>query len=293
MLDRRTLPLYALRAFESAGKHLHMGLAGEELGVTHGAISHQVRSLEEQLAVKLFDRVGNRIRLTDSGQRLLIAVQSGFETILEGTLHLDPNTLAGDLVVGFTQTAGVSWVAKQLCEFSIRYPQVDVRTVEIRPQQKSIPRDIDIAICYGKPNYEGRRLEALSSPPIFPVCSPRLLNGKKKVSRASHLTQFPLLYDSQNSWDRWFSEFDVDLPIEIKQLQFFSTNLTISAARAGYGVALCNLFEVQDDLKEGRLIQLLDRTISETQSYYLVADLSDKQLLRARLFEEWIIDALT
>ena len=79
MLNKRTLPLSGLRAFECAGRHLHLGRAGEELGVTHGAISHQVRALEAQLGVKLFIRANSRLQLTDAGQRLLTAVGEGFE----------------------------------------------------------------------------------------------------------------------------------------------------------------------------------------------------------------------
>jgi len=293
MLDRRTMPLSALRAFESTGKHLHMGRAGEELGVTHGAISHQIRALEEHLGIKLFDRANNRLKLTDSGQRLLRAVREGFDTIMDGALHLDPDNLTGNLVVGCTQTAGAGWAAKHICDFHALYPQIEIHTMEIKPQQKDIPREIDIAICYGKPNTTGRRLEELTSPPIFPVCSPRLLHGEKTVSQPQHLTRFPLLHDSQNSWQRWFTALNVPMPNHIKQLYFFSTNLSLSAARHGYGIALCNRFEVQEDLREGRLVKLLTRTIPESRSYYLLSDTEEKQSLRAQLFEEWIIEALS
>ena len=87
MLDRRSLPLSALRAFESAGRRLHMGKAGEDLGVTHGAISHQIRSLEKELGVKLFTREKNSLQLTDSGSLLLKAVTEGLNRILDGTQH--------------------------------------------------------------------------------------------------------------------------------------------------------------------------------------------------------------
>lgn len=288
MLDRRTMPLSALRAFESAGKHLHLGRAGEELGVTHGAISHQVRALEEHLGVKLFDRSQNKLQLTDAGKRLLNAVTEGFNTILDGALHLDPDSLAGTLTIGCTQTAGASWMAKHISDFHAQYPQTEIHTVELKPQQKDIPREIDVAICYGQPVAGDRRVKELTSPPIFPVCSPRLLHNSKSVSRAEDLTRFPLLHDRQNSWDRWFSAMNLDVPDTVKQIYFFSTNLSLSAARHGYGVALCNHFEVKEDLREGRLIQLLNRTIPESHSYYLLADQEDKQSLRARLFEEWI-----
>ncbi len=292
MLDRRTLPFSALRSFESAGRHLHMGRAGEELGVTHGAISHQVRSLEERLGIKLFIRANNRLQLTDPGKRLLDVVSKGFDTILDGALNLEPDNLSGKLVIGCTQTAGASWITKHICDFHAQYWQTEIHTVEIKPQQKDIPGEIDIAICYGRPNADGRRVEDLTSPPIFPVCSPRLLHAKKDVSKLEHLARFPLLQDSQNSWRRWFSVLGVAVPDNLRQVYFFSTNLSLSAARHGYGVALCNHFEVREDLRKGRLVKLLNYSIPESHNYYLLADKPEKQLLKARLFEDWIKKSL-
>ena len=115
MIDKRTLPLSALRAFERAAYHLHLGKAGEDLGVTHGAISHQVRSLEERLEVKLFLRAHNRLELTPAGRRLYESVNEGLNTILEGTHNLKPDELTGSLVIACTQTIATSWANKHIC----------------------------------------------------------------------------------------------------------------------------------------------------------------------------------
>ena len=265
-----------------------MGRAGEELGVTHGAISHQVRALESRLGTQLFIRANNRLQLTDSGRRLLNAVSEGFERILDGTQHLDPDSLSGSLVIGCTQTAGASWIARNVSDFHLQYPQIDINIVEIKPQQEEIPGDIDIAICYGRPEASGRRVELLTLAQIFPVCSPRILHDNLPVNLPEHLTHYSLLFDSQNSWVRWFSAMDVVVANDVRQIRFFSTNLALNAARCECGIALCNRLEVQEDLREGRLIQLLDRTIPESHGYYVLADHADRQSLRARLFEEWL-----
>ena len=141
MFDRRTLPLSALRAFESAGRHLHMGRAGDELGVTHGAISHQVRILEQYLGIKLFIRANNRLKLTSSGEHLLDAVRDGFECIIDGALRLDPDSLTGSLIIACTESTGASWAVMHIGEFQLQYPQIDVHVVEVQPQQKDIPRE--------------------------------------------------------------------------------------------------------------------------------------------------------
>jgi LysR family glycine cleavage system transcriptional activator len=288
MLDRRTLPLSALRAFESAGNHLHMGRAGEDLGVTYGAISHQVRALEDQLQVKLFVRGNNRLKLTSAGERLLAAVREGFDRIIDGTLHLDQDNLAGGLVIGCTESTGASWAVKQICEFQAQFPQIDVRVVEVQPQQKVIPREIDVTICYGQPEAGNRRIEKLASPTVFPVCNPRLLHDLPPVTRPEHIAHMVLLHDRQNNWSDWFHAMQTSEPLKARHIRFFSTNLALSAARMGFGAALCNQYEVQDDLRQGRLVRLLKKSVPETADYYLLTNQPEYQSLRARLFEDWV-----
>ena len=288
MFDRRTLPLSALRAFESAGHRLHMGKAGEDLGVTYGAISHQIRSLEKELDTKLFTRENNSLQLTSAGAQLLEAVSEGFDRIIEGTRNLKPYSLSGDLVVGCTQTAGANWAAKIISEFHQRYPLINIRTVEIKPQQREVPKDIDVAICYGKPTDSGRNIQELASLEVFPVCSPRLIHAQDIITEPQDLTNYPLLHEGLNNWSRWFSTMNKKIPESTTSLNFFNTNLTLSAARDGYGIALCNRMEAQKDLLEGHLVRLLERSIPEIDSYYLLTHHSEKQSLRAKLFEDWI-----
>ncbi len=288
LLDKRNLPLSALRAFESVGHRLHMGKAGEDLGVTQGAISHHIRSLEKELGIKLFIRANNRLQLTASGDQLLKAVTEGFNRILDSAQQLDSDSLSGRLVVGCTQTAGANWVAAIISEFHQNYPLIDIHTVEVKPQQKDIPREIDIAICYGKPIENDKVVEELTSLDIFPVCSPRLIHDKNTITQPENLTNYPLLHEGLKNWPRWFSTMNIPISVNTKNIHFFSTNLTLSAARDGYGIALCNRLEVQQDIHEGRLIKLLDKTIPELDSYYLLLDKPEKKSLRAKLFEEWI-----
>jgi LysR family glycine cleavage system transcriptional activator len=288
MLNRRTLPLSALRAFESAGRHLHMGRAGEYLGVTHGAISHQVRALEQQLEVKLFNRANNRLKLTSAGERLLSAVRAGFDHIVDGALHLDPDNLAGSLIIACTESSGASWAIKHIGEFQLQYPQIDIHVVEVQPRQKDIPREVDVAICYGKPDAGGRRIEELVSPPVYPVCSPQILHGIAAITRPEQLARLTLLHDNQNSWSRWFAAMHKPEPENARQIHFYSTNLALTAARLGYGVALSNLFEIQEDLRLGRLVKLLKKAVAESYNYYLLTNRTEHRSLRALLFEDWI-----
>ena len=286
MLDRRTLPLPALRAFEMAARHLHLGRAGAALGVTHGAVSHQIRSLEARLGVRLFERAHNSLRLTSEGQLFFETVRAAFDQIIEGSLHLDPDSLSGPLTIACTPTIAASWALSLVCAFQAQYPQMSVEVIEIQPRQARIPASADIALCYGRPDSDERRVETLMTPSFFPVASHRLtaaLPLGRTPLRA--LADLPLLEDSQNTWQAWFKAMDLAPPAKPRVLRFFSTALCIDAARRGYGVALANPLEVADDLRDGNLVRLSERPVPEAQTYYLVADPAERQPLRARLFE--------
>ncbi len=98
---------------------------------------------------------------------------------------------------------------------------MEIRVVEVLPLQLEIPREIDITICYGKPNVSDRHLEDLNSPRIFPVCSPRLLFGHVAIERPEQLTPLPLLHDNQNSWEKWFASMGPDAPVKELQTHIF------------------------------------------------------------------------
>jgi LysR family glycine cleavage system transcriptional activator len=97
-----------------------------------------------------------------------------------------------------------------------------------------------------------------------------------------------LLHDRQNNWSDWFHAMQTSEPLKARHIRFFSTNLALSAARMGFGAALCNQYEVQDDLRQGRLVRLLKKSVPETADYYLLTNQPEYQSLRARLFEDWV-----
>ncbi len=287
-MDRRTLPLSALRAFESAAECLHLGRAGEKLGVSHGAISHQVRALEEQLAVKLFSRAHNKLALTPAGQRLYQSVKEGFDKIVDGARNINPQELSGSLVIACTQTIAASWAARHICEFYQKYPTIELHVREIEPLQQDIPLDVDIAICYGRPNSSNRSVKKLGAPPLFPVCSPALLQGRAPASRPQDIANFTIIHDGEVLWSRWFEKYSVNIEELNSNIYFSNTSQALAAARLGYGIALCNTFEAHDYIREGQLIQLFDLPIEEAQEYYIVTQFEPEKPLKVSIFEEWV-----
>jgi LysR family glycine cleavage system transcriptional activator len=291
MIDRRTLPLAALRAFESAAQYLHMGKAGSELGVTQGAISHQVRLLEERLGVALFSRAHNTLALTPAGIRLLTAVSQGLDLIIDGARNLDPKNINGSLVIGCTETIATSWAAQHICSFYEKYPEITITVAEIEPLQKVISHDIDIAICYGRPDTDERQLTKIGAPTLFPVCSPTLLNQGSQRIRLQELSSFTLIHDGQVAWVRWMEQYGVDMDSIHSNIYFPSTSQAIRAATLGAGIALSNTLEAQQFIIDGQLVKLFDKPIDEEHSYYLMSPAARNNTTKAQIFIEWILNA--
>ena len=288
MLSRRTLPLSALRSFECAGRHLHFQKAGQELGVTQSAISHQIRSLEEQLNTRLFDRSGNRLSLTPAGTLLLEKASKAFDQLIDAAQGLAPDVIAGTLKLGCTTTLLVSHVMNTISRFHETYPEIDLEVVEIKALQKEIPRELELAFCFGEPLAKDRQIEPLLRDNIFPVCSPGLLQSVPRISRPAQLLNLPLLHNNLGHWDRWFASVRLSPSDAKNHLRFFNTHVALAAARRGLGIALANGLEVRDDLLKGTLVKVLDISIREPEQYFLVSHFPESKTNRALLFERWL-----
>ena len=194
-LSRRNLPLNALRAFEVAARYCHLGLAAEELGVTHGAVSRQVRQLEDQLGVTLFDRSHRRLTLTTAGRRLSVTVGEALNRLTDGTLYLDPESVAGRLVVATTPSISTGWLLAMISAFSEKYPEIELHLVNIQPGQKQLPPEVSVAVCFGEPEEPHRLVRELFREQHFPVASPALLAAGHPVGNASDLLRYPLIHE--------------------------------------------------------------------------------------------------
>lgn len=292
MLTPPFLPLKGLRVFEVVANHLHMAKAGEQLGVTQGAVSQQIRNLENHLGVKLFSRANNRLTLTPEGQRLHLSVKTGFEILVDGTRNLNPNDLSGSLVIATTQTIATSWANELICQFYQKYPTMQITVREIEPRQLDIPSDIDVSICYGEPKAPDRDIKLLASPPLYPVCNPKLIQQIGRITRPSDIYKYTLIHDHQVSWERWQDHYNVNEIRSSSDIYFPNTSQALTVARLGYGVALANSVETKEFIREGQLVRLLEKPVEEERSYYLLTRKASTQSLKAKIFEEWIIENL-
>ena len=269
-----------------------MRRAAEELGVTHGAVSRQVRILEKALGVALFLRAHNRLQLTSAGRRLFHTVQDALDRITEGALYLDPDSMAGSLTIASTPSIAVYWLISLIGEFAQKYPEVEARLVNIQPGQRELPAEFDVAVCFGEPDEPRRVCRELYRERLFPVCSPRLLDSGRGIETPSDLLAYPLIHDRHGLWVRWFEAQGLSAVTASRNLHLQEAFQSILAARAGFGIALADRIEVARELREGSLVRLSDAAIDGARSTVLVADEEERQPLRTRVFLDYLTRSL-
>jgi len=288
MLKRRDLPLNGLRAFEAVARHGVMRQAATELGVTHGALSRQIRLLEEQLALALFERAHNRLILTQAGKRLFATVRDALDRIAESTHSLDPQSMSGSLVVDTTPSMSVNWLIAVISEFCQLYPEVELQLRTIEPNQQRLTADFDVAICYGCPTEPAWPVRKLFSERFFPVASPEFLARAPTRQKPADLLSLPLLHDRHQHWPRWFQSLGITASQGNQNIHLHESFQVLLAARQGAGVALADNFEVARDLQSGGLVKLFDASIESTHSVYLLSPPEDRLNLKARLFIDFV-----
>jgi LysR family glycine cleavage system transcriptional activator len=209
---RRLPPLNALKAFEAVARSNSVTRAAEELSVTQGAVSQQVKALEATLGVKLFNRERQRLVITEAGRDYLAVVRDAFDQIAVGTDRIVQRQRSAILTVSVSSDFAAKWLVNRLGRFADAYPEVDLR-VSVADRHVDFAReDVDLAVRHGDGNWPGLGSVQLCSERLFPVCSPKLMGGRNRLT-ALNLLEFPLLrLDDGTTWNRWFDAAGVAGP---------------------------------------------------------------------------------
>jgi LysR family transcriptional regulator, glycine cleavage system transcriptional activator len=282
-------PLNALRAFEAAARHGRIVDAAAELCVTHGAVSRQVKQLEQSLGVKLFRRAGTGVELTDAGVRLLPALSSAFDLIETGVERVTPSP-GSALLVSCSGTFIIRWLIPRLHGFRSRHPDIEIRLSESDAPVDFAQDAADLAIRTMAPPWP----DDMVTTPIFgeevgPVLSPEL-QAELKIRSVDDLARAPLIHTETRAtaWSDWFAAVgrsDIDPRTGDRFEHFY---YLLQAAASGLGVAIGPRPLVDDDIVIGRLVAPLGYV--ETGLHYVVLrPLRDD--VRVDTFVEWLADA--
>lgn len=301
------LPFSALRVFECAARHLSFKLAAEELFVTPAAVSLQIKTLEDQLGVKLFHRHNRGLTLTDQAKSGLPALSAGFESIVDSVHQMRSSSENKALTVWMAPAFAAKWLMPRLHSFSEAHPGIDltisasIKLIDSNTTKKTIPAenfhrdDVDIAIRFGKGDYPGCRVDKLLTVSAIPLCSPSLLKGKHALRRPEDLQHHTLLhddtrYEGRPDWATWLKTANVKNVDASHGMHFNHVNLALAAAIDGQGVVLSMAALASDDIKSGRLVIPFDISLPLQQAYYLITLEEYVDHPRIAAFREWIID---
>src|SRR5262245_32798024 len=194
IMARRLPPLNALKAFEAAARSESFTRAAEELNVTPGAVSHQVKALEAELGLKLFNREHQRLAITETGRAYLEVVRDSFDRLAVGTNRLLQLQKTGVLNITTSPNFASKWLVQRLGRFSEAHPEIDLRLSSTKQHIDFVREDFDMAIRHGDGQWPELHVTRLCAEELFPVCAPKFLRGRVALRSPSDLKHHKLLH---------------------------------------------------------------------------------------------------
>jgi LysR family glycine cleavage system transcriptional activator len=288
--------LNGLRAFEAAARHLSFTRAAAELHVTQTAISHQIRRLEEQLGLRLFLRRNRALLLTREAEGYLPAVRAAFDELRRATERLQRPGRDGMLTVSTTPSLAAKWLLPRVAAFQDAHPGIEVRISASIHLVDFRREEVDLAIRYGRGRWPGLTARWLLAEDIFPVCSPKLREGKRPLLRPEDLAHHTLLHASvsREDWQLWLTAAELPTAIATRRgLNFDQSFMAIEAAIEGLGVALGRTPFVEADIAAGRLVVPFDVKLPAEAGFYIVVPEANATVPKIALFRDWLIASVT
>jgi LysR family glycine cleavage system transcriptional activator len=283
----RLPPMQALRAFDAAARTESLTKAAQALNLTHGAISHQIKSLEGALGVRLVERAGRGIRLTDEGVRFASRVRAAFAELAaavnEVTARANPRQLRVSVVPSFA----ARWLLPRIGRFRAAFPDVDLDVRANLAYVDFTHDDTDVAIRYGFGDWPGVHTEFMLEDAFYPVCSPRLADGHLP-ERPAELAQHTLLRSSDELWKPWFEIAGLDWPEPTRGPIFNDSSHLMQAAAEGQGIGLARSSLLGNDVRNGVLVRLFDIELPNPRKHYLVYPDRMANSPKLALFRQWL-----
>lgn len=292
---RQILPL--LPVFASASRHLSFTRAAEELCVTQGAVSQNIRKLEGALGFPLFHRFTRRIVLTREGERLTHILQKSLAEINNGVRSIKNRELDGRLNISSTPSLAGKWLAPRLKSFSKQYPGISVHVRSRNDLVDFETEHVDVAIYYGAGFHPDLDVTFLMDEQLFPVTSAGYADRLSLWQTPDALKNCLLLHDSQpwpnaqyySEWKFWADQSGVtDLTFQ-SGYSFDRNETAVTAAAQGLGVAIGRKRLVQFDIDAGRLVAPLAGRLPSEQAYYVVSLHEEVNIPRIAAFRNWLL----
>lgn len=267
----RSLPsLQALRCFEAAARLGSFTLAADEICITHSAISHQIRGLEEAIGQPLFLRQGNRMTLTGIGRTLAAETRRALDYLSQAYAVAHEETAPRPTVLNLAVQIGLMehWLMPRLADFTERLEGAGLRITSLPDLSETCADEVDVALVYGTGDVPGMICEKIVEEEVFPVCSPAFLARYPGIS-LEQMHEVPLLLHSRVTWNLWLERAGLPIVYPRQSIMLDDVALTVRGALAGQGIAMARSLLVRNYLADGSLVRLFELSVPGIFSYHL------------------------
>ncbi len=293
-MTRRLPPLNQLRAFEAGARHLSFRDAADELNVTHSAVSHQVRALEDFLGSQLFQRAPRGVQLTDKARELAADLTASLDRMDSAVNRLKASGMTGTLRISVVPWYGNRLLVPNLSGFRAANPDLDLDldfSYELADFQKS---DFHAGLRHGSGNWAGLSSYKLHHDHVSPVCAPALVAGKELPLSPDEISRMDLsvAHGQEEGWYSWFAKAGIE-NCELRFTRFENRALATEFALAGNGVTLPNLPMVRNELRSGQLVRLHPQAVTLESGVHLVFPETQYPDPRLQLVADWIKDIIS
>ncbi len=295
-MHHMVLNFSALLTFVIVAKHLSFTKAAKELHLTQGAVSIQIKQLEEDLGFVLFQRETRKIFLTREGKELLDTVDPALRQIQTRIKTIQSKGLDGVLTVSSLPSFASKWLIPRILQFQEKFPTIDLRVHTSAHLVDFINEKVDCAIRFGRGEYPELSVTHIVNEIYFPVCSPDLIKKDYPLKEPEDIKHYRLLHDDyavddyfNTTWKKWAKAIgkpDLDVG---RGVQYGQSDFVLQAAIAGQGIALARITLVGDDLKAGLLQPLFNSSVQTEYSFYFVCPKAYENMHKVVVFRDWII----
>ena len=283
------LPFKALLVFEAVTRNSSFTKAAEELNVTQSAISHQIKNLEEYFCVKLLDRSGPTIALTEEGELLYQDLAEAMRLVRRGVSSLKAKTSLSPVGIAVRPHFALKWLSPHLRNASFGF---DFRFHHSNESADFSDADIHVSIEWLHSSEVPENAHLLVAGNLTPACHPSLLEGLEQPYDPRILQHFVLLHETDAvSWQEWLQLAGVPDLRPVRNEFYSDTNVRQQAAIEKQGVALVCPELVADDINEGRLVCPFPQHL-DSYSYYLIVPEDRMNIAKVRSFVHWLLDEL-
>jgi LysR family glycine cleavage system transcriptional activator len=286
-MAHRLPPLPALRPFEAAARLESFSRAAEELHLTHGAVSHQVRALEAHLGTPLFHRHGKRVTLTSAGRAFAERVRAALAEIAQAADQARGGRRDNRLTVSVLPSFASRWLMPRLIRFMEAHPDIEVNVMASTALANFAADEVDLGIRFGLGPWPPLACEKFLEDEHFPVASPKLKRAHPPKS-ARDLLGMRIIREDRDYWHQWFAAAGVDVEVRIAGPSFNDATFALQAAARGEGIAMARRSLVAEDLEKKTLVQLYPLTVKSLESYWFVCPKENVALPKVAAFRAWV-----